>query len=398
MSLTLHYDCLNNDIIRGPTPTITRAGSRWRFNSSGLLEAVSANTIAYDHDVNGNPLGWQIEETRENIALHNRDATDAVWSGGANMAVAKDATGMDGVSNSATTLTASAANARHSQPITIVSAERTFSIWLRRKTGSGTILVTDDAFVGTVDVTSGINSSTYTKVGDITTTQANPDIGVEIVTSGDEVEMDIGQIELGAFSTSPIITAAASVTRNLDNIGTADVTWLDAALTLVGSFYVKATTDGGPTTGAFLSVNDGGTTDENRLYYQNDDTRALFTTSGGQNGLILGSDNFWATGATGQLAYGYALDDMIVYQEGISIGTELDVAVGSGDPLTELQIGGIGTAVILNGHIAEIRYYNTRLTNQQLEDMSNGIFPSELGFVRDLARPLARDLARDLAG
>ena len=30
----------------------------------------------------------------------------------------------------------------------------------------------------------------------------------------------------------------------------------------------------------------------------------------------------------------------------------------------------------LNGHIAEIRYYNTRHTDAELEDMSNGIFPT----------------------
>jgi hypothetical protein len=29
----------------------------------------------------------------------------------------------------------------------------------------------------------------------------------------------------------------------------------------------------------------------------------------------------------------------------------------------------------VNGHIAEIRYYNERLDNETLENMSNGIFP-----------------------
>ena len=47
--------------------------------------------------------------------------------------------------------------------------------------------------------------------------------------------------------------------------------------------------------------------------------------------------------------------------------------------ITDLNIGAQwGETFHLNGHIAEIRYYSTRLTDQQLEDMSNGIFPVEL--------------------
>ena len=52
----------------------------------------------------------------------------------------------------------------------------------------------------------------------------------------------------------------------------------------------------------------------------------------------------------------------------------------------------------LNGHIRAIRYYNERLADSVIEDMSNGIFPAVGGsaFVNDLVTDLVYDLPLDL--
>ena len=62
--------------------------------------------------------GLLIEETRTNVVLHNRDLTNAAWVK-TNMTAVKDQTGVDGVANSASKITATAANATVLQTITL---------------------------------------------------------------------------------------------------------------------------------------------------------------------------------------------------------------------------------------------------------------------------------------
>lgn len=152
------------------------------------------------------------EVGRTNLALWNRDLTNAAWTA-SSVTVAKNATGIDGVASSASTLTASGANGTVLQAITSTSAARITSAWVRRKTGTGTVNMTQD------------NGTTWTVVYPQpywsrleipSATAANPTIGFRLVTSGDAIEVDYVQHELGAFVTSPMATTTASVARSDD--------------------------------------------------------------------------------------------------------------------------------------------------------------------------------------
>ena len=86
---TLHYDMVNNNIIKGPVPICTRLlGNATRRNSSGLLEVMAANTIRHEHDKNGNRRGWLIEEPQTNY-LRSTDtfAVAGAWGPSAAMVV-----------------------------------------------------------------------------------------------------------------------------------------------------------------------------------------------------------------------------------------------------------------------------------------------------------------------
>jgi len=128
---------------------------------------------------------------------------------------AQTAIGIDGVANTATTLTAAVADAIILQPITLASAARCASVYVKRRTGTGTISFTQDGGSTWTDITSQINSSAYSRV-QITSTLANPSVGFKISTSGDAVDVDVVQNEAGSVATSPIITTTATVTRNGD--------------------------------------------------------------------------------------------------------------------------------------------------------------------------------------
>ncbi len=145
-------------------------------------------------------------------------------------------TGLDGIANTATTLTATAADAIILQPITLASAARCASAYVKRRTGTGTISFTQDGGSTWTDITSQINGSTWSRV-QITSTLANPSVGFKISTSGDAIDVDCAQNEAGAVATSPIVTTIAAVTRNADSLTYQTASnWSDTE----GTAYIEA--------------------------------------------------------------------------------------------------------------------------------------------------------------
>ncbi len=200
-----------------PTATFTRATVAWTKLSSGLWAQVAsgtarscyigANTVASAYGgYFSEPAATQLVTPDASI----RDMTDAAWTA-TNVTVAKDATGIDGVANSASTLTCTSNGGTVLQTLTAAASSRTYSAWVRRKTGTGTITIQQTAT--TEDITAQINSTTYTRV-DLTASILNVVFGFIMGTSGDAIEVDFNQFEAGAFATSPMATAGAA--RNLD--------------------------------------------------------------------------------------------------------------------------------------------------------------------------------------
>lgn len=153
------------------------------------------------------------EPAATNLALQSNDFTNASWTK-SNMTTALTATGPDGVANSASTLTATAANATALQAITSASSSRLTSVYIKRRTGSGNIDLTQDN--GTTWTTQTVTSS-WTRVALSAVTSTNPTVGIRIVTSGDAVDVWCFQHETGTVATSPIITYGAAVARAADS-------------------------------------------------------------------------------------------------------------------------------------------------------------------------------------
>ncbi len=142
-------------------------------------------------------------------------ASTLVWVASPTMTVSYTANGWDGAPNSATTLTAGAANNTILQTITGTSAARSIGIGIKRRTGTGTISITLDG-TNYTDVTSQLNSITYTYCLLENVTVANPYIGVKISTSGDSVDVDAATLVSEVTTTMPILTTTATVNRTAD--------------------------------------------------------------------------------------------------------------------------------------------------------------------------------------
>ena len=175
-----------------------------------------------------NYAGFLSEGQATNKALYCRDFTNAAWVK-TNIAASLTETGITGVANSCSSLTASSANGTAFQTIITASANYTTSFYVKRKTGTGIVSITDNNGTNYTDITSQINTTSFTRI-QISRTQANPVIGFKLNTSSDSIIVDFSQTEEGAFATSPILTTSVAVTRSQDN-AVADVNqkpWFNA--------------------------------------------------------------------------------------------------------------------------------------------------------------------------
>lgn len=200
---------------RGVGPaTFTRATAAATKLSTGLWKLDVASGTARSSYIGLNTAvsaygGYLAEGAATQLAVDVRDMTQASWVK-VTMTTAKTSTGIDGVANSCTRLTAAGAASTILQTLVAVGSSRTYSCWMKRVTGTGTILIQQGAT--TLDVTALINSATFTLV-QLNANVLNSAFGIAINTSTDAIDVDCNQFEAGAFATTPIPAAG---TRNAD--------------------------------------------------------------------------------------------------------------------------------------------------------------------------------------
>lgn len=345
--------------------TFTRASSGTYFNSSGLLQTAATDVARFDNTpiTGASALGLLIEEARTNVPLWDRDLTNAAWTA-TDVTVAKTATGIDGVVNSASTLTATGANGTVLQAVTLASSARFQTAWVRRRTGTGTVEMTMD------------NGSTWTAIVPTaawsrllipTQTLANPTVGFRIVTSGDAIDVDFGQNENGTFATSSIATTTAAVTRAADvcSILTSAFPFNASEGTIVAEGLSPA---GASANNCIAELNDG--TQSNRiLLFRTTGNAAQFqvdVATVSQAGISGGT---WNVATSGKIAAAWAANDFATCFNGGAVATDTSGSIPAG--LTTLVIGDSGGGNrYWNSTIRRLSYWPRRLSNTQLQALS----------------------------
>jgi hypothetical protein len=346
--------------------TVTRASTKLRIGSNGLYGSVANNVPAFEFNTDGSYRGLLVEPGATNLALWSRDLTQASWVS-TNMTAALTATGADGVANSATTLTATAGNATELQAITSASASRVFSAVVRRRTGTGTVQITQDN--GSTWTTITLTSS-YQRFTTPNQTLTNPTVGFRIVTSGDAIDVDFCQAETGSVATSPIVTTAGTASR------VADVVSLTGAISLIGQtegvVYAEVVSRSLnlPTVGRIVTLSDGTTNNRIGLTRQanfNNRFQGLVVNSTTVTAQIQqGADV--AENAVTRMAIAYATNDIAYYINGSSIGTDTSSVVPA---CSRIDIGNqLGAEQFLNGWIRSVALFPTRLPNATLASLT----------------------------
>jgi hypothetical protein len=178
------------------------------------------------------------------------------------------------------------------------------------------------------------------------------------------------QVEASPIATSYIPTTTASVTRNKDDIS------LTGASDLIGqsegTIYVEV--DWRLATGTFqwlLSANDG--TENNRF--------AIFDNNVSQLQMYAEADDdvktnqgVSSTGFSGiqKIAFAYADADFELYRNGSSVSSDTVGSLAALGTLTDIDLGqNVLAGVQANMWIRAVALYKTRLTNDQLADLTS---------------------------
>jgi hypothetical protein len=202
------------DLAEDYNAVFTCASVRWYENSSGVLVSAAANAAVFEYSA-GTYRGHRYEPQRQNISLYSQDFSQAATWVPTNVTVTSNSLAAPDAATTADTLTATAGNATILQTIVSAQANRVFSLYIKRKTGTGNIDLTVDN--GATWTTKTITSSWVR----YTITQANvtnPVIGIRIVTNGDEIYVWQSDCEIGSAETSIIPTTTVPVTRAVDDL------------------------------------------------------------------------------------------------------------------------------------------------------------------------------------
>lgn len=215
-----------------PTVTVTaaRSGSApaTYFDSNGVIQTTTTANVArftqgfYDSTGFHSRPGLLVETggsltTGKNGLLKSFTFADVAWTN-TTITVNDAETGVGGPSATCSSLTATGASSGLTQAVTdAVAGKYTASIFIKRKTGTGTINLRANTADSYTDVTSQVGS-TWTRIQVTSSSATNPTFDIQLVTSGDAVYVYGAQLEKYPWMTSFIPTDTAARTRAAETV------------------------------------------------------------------------------------------------------------------------------------------------------------------------------------
>jgi hypothetical protein len=363
--------------------TFTRASTTATYiNSSGYVTTAGTNVARFDHDPTTQaPRGLLVEGTSTNLL--NWSESFATSGGSNNHWNDQHISRTTGQTDPANTTTAIRFEC-HPGNATVISsaaigtsAARTFSVWLRRVTGTGDIQYTQNN--GTNWTTQAI-TSTWTRYS--FTHTANHQVGIRIVTNGDAIEMWGAQLETGSGASSYIPTGASQATRVADSCvmtGTNFSSWYQSATagTVYSEFDNPRANLGVAQTPAPANLGDYSAGNLLSGYLGGYPVGTAFAAAVWGNG---GTDFQAATVATaGSVALGnkgafaFAGQSIVGAFRGFSSATATTTGIVNAKTVLYIGANGTGgtsTRDFLNSCIQRIKFFPTQYTAAQLQALT----------------------------
>jgi hypothetical protein len=317
--------------------------------------------------------GLLIEEARTNLST----LSDSWGNGiaGSNITKTTGVADPAGGTN-AITLTATGTSAWNSQnyyysEVSGVSGTISNTIFVRRRTGTGSVIICKPD--GTQGATLSLTSSwqRFTSTGAPLSGSAY--VQIDVLTSGDAVDVFGVQIEQGSFATSYIPTAASSVARSADTVsmtGTNFSSWYNQS---EGTFVVNAGYEGlSPSDyNTLFTVNDGSIL-TNNIRFLRDPTNGFFNVdywSGSSQVAAFSNSTITVAGTFYKTSSAYKVNDFAASFSGGSVATDTSGAVPV-SPNKLFFAGYNSTQTNAALWIASLVYYPQRLPNATLQSLT----------------------------
>ena len=404
-SLNLNFA---NAGVLDPRITFTRASTATYYDNTGTLQTAASGEARFDHDpLTGESLGFLIEEQRTNLLTYSEDFADATWiktnlSATSNIVVAPDGTltGDKLVENTAT-------NVYHvftKSCATSGSAGDTYQLSVYAKAaGRDRIILQVDAGnfgIGncSFNLSTGLpgtpngsaSSPKMVAVGNgwyrcsltVTSTGSFADINLKAILENASAQQQYtgdgvsgiyawgAQIEAGAFPTSYIATTTAVATRAADvavMTGTNFSEWFNPS---AGTLFTNGASNPLQSTDKSIGTFSDNTL-ANRMAISTGAANAVWNPFIITNNVSQGSSNVGLSApptTSSKLAVAYAFNDFIASSSGLLSSNDTSVILPVVD---RLYIGASANGTdFWNSHIRSLAYYPTRLTNAQLQALT----------------------------
>lgn len=351
-----YFQTLNGNTVASNVVT-EATGAQINSSQGACAGGVTAGVVTSTR-----PLGYLAELAATNLAGFSSDLTQVATWPVVTMTTAFTSTGPDGVANSATRLTATGALATILQVFAAAASSRTYSVWARRVTGTGTIKLFQGATKSS-DLASSLNSTTYTKIS----LTASVDVtvlgfGIEIGTSGDAIDVWVNQFEAGSAATSPIPTpTTASVARVADDLRYVQSGNLS---NINGTAYVEVYRVGAVSSSVVIGDS---TLDRNIIRINSALTQII--TKDGTNTTTWSATVGLNTLLKMVTAWNSATSLFAIYVNGTAATTGTPAFDGDLN-ISTISIGSFGTVQAANSCIANVRIYSKALSAAQLASMT----------------------------
>lgn len=361
--------------------TFTRASGATYTNSSGVLQLATSNTPRFDYDpVTLSAKGLLIEEQRTNLLTYSEQFDNAAWVKGGSCVVSANSVAAPDGTLTADTITSTGSTASDNQAISLITfsvvsgSVFSFSVWLKATTPTTTTirisnLGDGDGSSSIVNVTTSWQrfTVTHTFTGVSTSVRA----AINYQTSATTVYAWGAQLEAGSFATSYIPTTTAQATRAADvavMTGTNFSSWYNQSEgTLYAEYDINSSTTA-PNNETAIATDDGTSANRHELRRTTSGYTSIVFVAGSTSYVNM-ADNapILAGSTTRKSSYSYKVNDVAFTSNGLTVVTDTTVTLPT---VTTFRIGSSIANGPLNGHIKALAYYNTRLSNAQLQTLT----------------------------
>jgi len=379
----------------------TRSGSATRINSQGLIETVANGVSRLNYPmIDGKVVGCPhhiLEPQRTNLVTYSEDFSNAYWSKSRASVVLNSTISPDGSLNASKLVedTTSGGHILYKNNITTGAGINTLSVKVKAN-GRNWVLLYDseqgeavyfdikNGVAGTIVGTPDAYSIKKLPNGwyDISlTTTATLRVDFQIYTAesdGNNAYLGDGvsgiyvwgaQLEQGSYPTSYIPTNGTTVTRSAETAtGSGDAaTFNDSEGVLMAE--ISALSDEGGIRA--ISLNNGSAQNRISIRYNSTSNQIQYqyTVGGSVQANILA--NVVDVKTPHKIAVKYKLNDFELFIDGISRGTDLVGSIMPSGTLTNLDFNGSGSIDYFYGNTKQIQYYNSALTDSELEELTS---------------------------